>query len=169
MGLRVKFAIIFLVLLIVPVSVVSAIEIDRRMAVMVDDLADSGSLIINQAFEQIRSLLASAPDDPAAVLEGPKRGRSVPKVLTIAEVDKLLAQAQNAAADAKQFSVLLPIYEQNKGLFERQLLVQNIAEVMTNAEDKWFVPSSGNGKQSVMWLMLNREPVVPSTNAATQP
>jgi integrase/recombinase XerD len=41
-------------------------------------------------------------DDPAAVLEGPKRGRSVPKVLTIAEVDKLLAQAQNAAADAKQ-------------------------------------------------------------------
>ncbi|HUY19375.1 MAG TPA: ATP-binding protein [Candidatus Binataceae bacterium] len=68
MGLRVKFAIIFLVLLIVPVSVVSAIEIDRRMAVMVDDLADSGSLIINQAFEQIRSLLASAPDDPAAAL-----------------------------------------------------------------------------------------------------
>jgi len=41
-------------------------------------------------------------DDPAAVLEGPKRGRSVPKVLTIAEVDKLLAQAQNAATDAKQ-------------------------------------------------------------------
>lgn len=41
-------------------------------------------------------------DDPAAVLEGPKRGRSVPKVLTIAEVDKLLAQAQNTADDAKQ-------------------------------------------------------------------
>jgi integrase/recombinase XerD len=41
-------------------------------------------------------------DDPAAVLEGPKRGRSVPKVLTIAEVDKLLAQAQNADDDAKQ-------------------------------------------------------------------
>jgi integrase/recombinase XerD len=41
-------------------------------------------------------------DDPAAVLEGPKRGRALPKVLTIAEVDKLLAQAQNAAEDAKQ-------------------------------------------------------------------
>lgn len=68
MGLRVKFAVIFLVLLIVPVSAVSAIEIDRRMAVMVDDLADSGSLIINQAFEQIRAILASAPADPAATL-----------------------------------------------------------------------------------------------------
>ncbi len=68
MGLRQKFAAIFLVLLIVPVSVVSGIEIDRRMAVMVEDLADSGALIINQAFEQIRSILASAPADPAAAL-----------------------------------------------------------------------------------------------------
>jgi integrase/recombinase XerD len=32
-------------------------------------------------------------DDPAAVLEGPKRGRSLPKVLSIAEVDRLLMQA----------------------------------------------------------------------------
>ena len=33
-------------------------------------------------------------DDPAAVIEGPKRGRALPKVLTIAEVDRLLAQAR---------------------------------------------------------------------------
>jgi len=32
-------------------------------------------------------------DDPAAVLEGPKRERSLPKVLTIAEVDRLLGVA----------------------------------------------------------------------------
>jgi integrase/recombinase XerD len=33
-------------------------------------------------------------DDPAAVLEGPKRGRTIPKILSIAEVDRLLAQAR---------------------------------------------------------------------------
>ena len=33
-------------------------------------------------------------DDPAAVLEGPKRGRALPKVLSIAEVDRLLAAAR---------------------------------------------------------------------------
>jgi integrase/recombinase XerD len=33
-------------------------------------------------------------DDPAAVLEGPRRGRTIPKVLTIAEVDQLLAAAR---------------------------------------------------------------------------
>ena len=35
-------------------------------------------------------------DDPAAVLEGPKRGRTLPKVLSIAEVDALLDAARAA-------------------------------------------------------------------------
>jgi integrase/recombinase XerD len=33
-------------------------------------------------------------DDPSAVIEGPKRNRALPKVLSIAEVDRLLAQAR---------------------------------------------------------------------------
>ena len=41
-------------------------------------------------------------DDPAAVLEGPKRGRTLPKVLSIAEVDALLAAARHAAEDQTQ-------------------------------------------------------------------
>ena len=38
-------------------------------------------------------------DDPAAVLEGPKRARALPKTLTLAEVDRLLAAA--GACDAQ--------------------------------------------------------------------
>ena len=38
--------------------------------------------------ERIRS------DDPAAILSGPKRGRGLPKVLSIADVDRLLAHAK---------------------------------------------------------------------------
>jgi integrase/recombinase XerD len=41
-------------------------------------------------------------DDPAAVLEGPKRGRTLPKVLSIAEIDRLLAQARKDMEDAEQ-------------------------------------------------------------------
>src|ERR1700691_2266881 len=33
-------------------------------------------------------------DDPAAILSGPKRGRSLPKVLTISDVDRLLTHAK---------------------------------------------------------------------------
>jgi integrase/recombinase XerD len=41
-------------------------------------------------------------DDPAAVIEGPKRGRSLPKVLSIKQVDDLLAQAREGTkAEAK--------------------------------------------------------------------
>lgn len=38
-------------------------------------------------------------DDPAAVLEGPKRARNVPRVLSIAQVDKLLACAREGIGD----------------------------------------------------------------------
>jgi integrase/recombinase XerD len=37
-------------------------------------------------------------DDPAAVLEGPKRGQAIPKILSVAEVDALLAAARAATA-----------------------------------------------------------------------
>jgi integrase/recombinase XerD len=36
------------------------------------------------------------PDDPAAVLEGPKRGQALPKILSVSEVDTLLAGARAA-------------------------------------------------------------------------
>src|SRR5215470_12301703 len=35
-------------------------------------------------------------DDPAAIIEGPKRGRPLPKVLSVAEVDRLIAAARQA-------------------------------------------------------------------------
>ena len=40
-------------------------------------------------------------DDPAAILEGPKRGRSLPKVLGVGEVDRLIAGARTAAAEGE--------------------------------------------------------------------
>jgi integrase/recombinase XerD len=41
-------------------------------------------------------------DDPSAVIEGPKRNRALPKVLGIAEVDRLLAQARADMGQADQ-------------------------------------------------------------------
>jgi len=44
-------------------------------------------------------------DDPAAVLEGPKRARALPKVLSIAEVDRLLKIARANSDNAEQPSL----------------------------------------------------------------
>ncbi len=41
-------------------------------------------------------------DNPAAVLEGPKRAQTLPKILSIAEVDNLLTQARGNAENAEQ-------------------------------------------------------------------
>jgi integrase/recombinase XerD len=49
--------------------------------------------------ERVRS------DDPAAILSGPKRGRGLPKVLSIADVDRLLARAKSLS-EAPQTSPL---------------------------------------------------------------
>src|SRR3974390_1878491 len=41
-------------------------------------------------------------DDPAAALRGAQRGRTIPTLLSIAEVDSLLAQARDDTEDPKQ-------------------------------------------------------------------
>lgn len=40
-------------------------------------------------------------DDPAAIVEGPKRGRALPKVLTVKEVDRLLDTARKAVGTGR--------------------------------------------------------------------
>lgn len=41
-------------------------------------------------------------DDPAAIIEGPRQGRPLPKVLSVAEVDRLLAVAAEGIGDASR-------------------------------------------------------------------
>ena len=41
-------------------------------------------------------------DDPSAIIEGPRRGRALPKVLSIADVDRLLAVARAGMTRAEQ-------------------------------------------------------------------
>jgi len=41
-------------------------------------------------------------DDPAAAIEGPKRGRSLPKVLSVSHVDQLLATARQGIEDGER-------------------------------------------------------------------
>ena len=41
-------------------------------------------------------------DDPSAIIEGPRRGRTLPKVLSIADVDRLLSEAHTGMAKAAE-------------------------------------------------------------------
>jgi signal transduction histidine kinase len=73
MGLRTKIAAIFVPLLVLAVLAASAREANHAVGVMVESLGDSGNVLVNQTFEQIRTALDhSSQGDPVAVLRQDK-------------------------------------------------------------------------------------------------
>jgi len=68
MGLRTKISAIFVPLLLLAVLAVSATEANHAVGVMVESLGDSGTVLVNQTFEQIRAALAHTQGDAATVL-----------------------------------------------------------------------------------------------------
>ena len=68
MGLRTKISAIFVPLLVLAVLAVSATEANHAVGVMVESLGDSGTVLVNQTFEQIRTALAHTQGDAATVL-----------------------------------------------------------------------------------------------------
>jgi membrane protease subunit HflK len=72
---------------------------------------------------------------------------------------------ESITAEAKRFSDLLPKYESNPGLFAQQTLVQMMGPLLTNVQDKIFLPQRADGKPRELRLMLNREPPAPKTAA----
>jgi membrane protease subunit HflK len=72
---------------------------------------------------------------------------------------------ESITAEAKRFSDLLPKYESNPSLFAQQTLVQAMGPILTNVQDKIFLPQRADGKPRELRLMLNREPPAPKTAA----
>jgi len=68
MGLRTKISAIFVPLLVLAVLAVSATEANHAVGVMVESLGDSGTVLVNQTFEQIRAALAHTQGDAVTVL-----------------------------------------------------------------------------------------------------
>lgn len=83
-------------------TVLSAATVDLRayLAALADrGLAPSSVARRLSAIRQLYRFLCAEghrKDDPAAIIEGPKRGRPLPKVLSIAEVDRLIGAARQA-------------------------------------------------------------------------
>jgi membrane protease subunit HflK len=68
---------------------------------------------------------------------------------------------ESLTAEAKRFSDLLPQYEGNPSLFAQQTLIAAMSGILTNVQDKIFLPQRADGKPRELRLMLNREPPEP--------
>jgi membrane protease subunit HflK len=71
-------------------------------------------------------------------------------------------------ADAKAFTDVLPAFEANRNLFAQQKVAETMALVLTNVQDKIFLPERADGQSRELRLMLNREPPQPKS-ATTNP
>jgi hypothetical protein len=69
------------------------------------------------------------------------------------------------ASQAQRFSEILPNYEANPNLFVQQRLNETLGRVLTNVQDKIFLPQRADGKSRQLRLLLNREPVTPKPAA----
>jgi integrase/recombinase XerD len=109
--------------------------------------------------ERIRS------DDPAAILSGPKRGRGLPKVLSISDVDRLLTRAKELAAapqaSASQRLRALRLYCLLEVLYATGLRVSELVALPLSASrrDARMIVVRGKG---------NKERLVPLNEASRQ-
>jgi integrase/recombinase XerD len=99
-------------------------------------------------------------DDPAAVLEGPKRGRPLPKVMSVAEVEKLLAAAR--VADDK------PMTQRLRGA-RMTCLIEVLYATGLRVSELVALPASAAQRDERMLIVRgkgNKERLVPLNDAA---
>src|SRR5438552_16600461 len=104
-------------------------------------------------------------DDPAAILSGPKRGRGLPKVLSISDVDRLLARAK-ALADAPEASAL-----QRLRAIRLYCLLEVLYATGLRVSELMALPRSASRRDARMIVVRgqgNKERLVPPDETATQ-
>ncbi len=88
-------------------------------------------------------------------------------IVNIAETER--AQLiSDLASRSTNFINILPWYKTNKDLFVVQQFNETMGRVLTNLQDKIYVPERTDGKQRDLWLLLNREPPKPLTGTTNQ-
>ena len=101
-------------------------------------------------------------DDPAAIIEGPKRGRPIPKVLSIAQVDRLLTAARSATISGQ------PLAEALRAL-RLTCLIELIYATGLRVSELVALPASAAARDARMLIVRGKggkERLVPLNEAA---
>jgi membrane protease subunit HflK len=69
---------------------------------------------------------------------------------------------------ATNFLNILPQYRANADLFVQKNFNETMGRVLTNVQEKIYLPRRADGKPRDLWLLLNREPPKPMTGSTNQ-
>lgn len=119
-----------------------------------------------RADQNRRKALELARSDENKILSQASANAS--SIINIAESDRIRT-VKDAAGEASLFEGLLARYESNPDLFVQQRLIETAGRVLTNAQEKVYLPTSTDGKPIELRLLLNREPPKQPTQTPAQP
>jgi integrase/recombinase XerD len=107
----------------------------------------------------------SRKDDPAAAIEGPKRGRALPKVMSVSHVDQLLATSRRGMEDRER-----PILERLRAA-RLACLLEVLYATGLRVSELVALPASAAQRDQRMLIVRgkgNKERLVPLNDSARQ-
>jgi membrane protease subunit HflK len=88
-------------------------------------------------------------------------------IVNLAEAQRV-QYVSDISSRATNFLSILPWYKTNANLFVQQRFNETMGRVLTNLQEKIYVPERLDGKTRELRLLLNSEPPKPSTAATNQ-
>ena len=150
----------------------------------VTDLAEREHLGVAIDQVQVQSVAPRQLKDVFAMVTTARQNRDKLINDALSEQNRIASQAGAAAAsitnaaesartryvtaiesDAAAFTELLPKYTGNPNLFAQLELAKAMTQILTNVQDKIFLPQRADGKPRELRLQLNREPPQPKSAA----
>lgn len=141
-------------------------ELARQQALGISveqvDLAPAPPRQVKAAFEEVTAAeneLGAKVNDAQAYANGvlARANGEATGRLNAAESDRNRL-VSDVEAEARYFTDLLPSYERHPALYARRLQVEYLSSVMTNAQEKFFLPARADGQPREVRLQLSREP-----------
>ena len=117
---------------------------------------------VTTARQNYEKLLNDATGEASRILS--QAGAQATSITNLAETARTNF-VSSVASDAEVFTKLLPQYQSNPKLYAQLALAKAMPQVLTNVQDKIFLPQRADGKPRELRLQLNREPPQPKSAA----
>ncbi len=138
-------------------------ELDLGITLEPSDVETKTPVDVRPAFEAVNS----AEQERSRKISDARGYRDQVVARATGEADAIIARALGnsnrlvtaIAAEARAFRDQLPEYLKDPELFRQRLLAARLARILTNAQDKFFLPERDFEQSRELRLQLNREPV----------
>jgi membrane protease subunit HflK len=117
---------------------------------------------VTTARQNYEKLLNDATGEASRILS--QAGAQATSITNLAETARTNF-VSSVASDAEVFTKLLPQYQSNPKLYAQLALAKAMPQMLTNVQDKIFLPQRADGKPRELRLQLNREPPQPKSAA----